>query len=181
MQTKRPTRRSVSIATPSDFAAETRDRFKALRDSKPASRRPTPVQSPANGILSGSRRLKARSRIKTPVADATFRLFLHASELPPPNGFELRLREEGEHTSGGFYRKSDSKFVSSWFHVLAVTKDAWLIAYIPTDCRRISSWLVPFSEAMRTPALLRKAGCRVGSARLLVEMITGLAPRYPSS
>ncbi len=172
-------KRSVSIATPPNFARETREHSKAVRHSKSANRRPTPVRTPANGILSGSRRLKVRSRAKVSVADATFRLFLHASELPPPNGFELRTREEGEHTSGAFYRKSDDKLVSSWFHVLAVTNDAWLIAYLPTNCRRISSWLVPFSETARLPALLREAGCRVGSARLLTEMMAGLVPAYP--
>lgn len=116
--------------------------------------------------------------MKTSVADATFRLFRHATELPPPPGFELRLGQSGERISGGFWRVRTGKFVCGWFHTLAVTQDAWLIAYLPDNCRRFTASLVPFSEVKRLPAILRKAGCRVGSAKLLVQMVQALTPRY---
>lgn len=179
-------KRSVSIATACQRAAETRERSRAVGHPKTKNRTPTPIQSRSRGILTSTRSLKVRGRVKTSVADATFRLFLHATELPPPPGFELRLELTGEQTRGGFWHqpsgtsseREGGRFVASWFHVLAVTKDAWLIAYVPPNCSRISSWLIPFSEAKKLPLLLRKAGCRIGSAKLLVEMMTGLVPRY---
>lgn len=171
-------KRTVSTATPREKTAQTRQRSPAVRPSKTKNRRVDPAQSRANRILTGSRRLRVHGRVKIPVADAAFRLFRHASELPPPPGFKLRLREEGENIAGGIWHVASGKFVASWFHVIAVTNDEWLVAYLPTDCRRFSAALVPFSEATKLPTVLRKAGCRIGSAKLVVEMIQALKPTF---
>lgn len=86
--------------------------------------------------------------------------------------------QRGEHTSGAYWHTASGNRVADWFSVLAITDDAWLIAYLPTNCRTINALIVPFSEVSRLPAVLRKAGCRVDSAKLLVQMMQGLVPRY---
>jgi hypothetical protein len=88
------------------------------------------------------------------------------------------MAQRGEHTSGAYWHTASGNRVADWFSVLAVTDDAWLIAYLPTNCRTVNALIVPFSEVSRLPTVLRKAGCRVDSAKLLVQMMQGLVPRY---
>ncbi len=172
---------AVATAKARQRVADSRRRPASLCDSKSKNRAVRLATGRQTAILTSSRRLKVRGRVKTSVADATYLILNRANELPPPPGYELRLQLNGEQTTGGYWHRPSGRFVASWFQVLAVTNDAWLIAYVPPDCHRINAWLIPFSEAKRIPALLRKAGCRVGTARLLVEMMTGLVPCYPSS
>jgi hypothetical protein len=116
------------------------------------------------------------------VVDATFWFYLNSSfdHQIIPAGFDLRLRVRGGQTVGSYRHVPSNTFVASWFHVLATTRKKWLIAYFPPDCRRIEAMLFPFTEIERFPSVLRDAGCRVGSARLLRKMMTGLIPHYPS-
>jgi hypothetical protein len=151
-----------------------------------------PLQSPAKAHLGRDQGSK-RPRRRSTVADAAFVIFREtASNLWPrllPPGFELRLRRyRGEQISGSIWHLppdassglENGEFVSGWFHVLATTDRQWLIAYMPPSCDRFEAELVPFNEVHRFPAVLRKFGCRVGSARLLVEMMSKLIPQYPS-
>ena len=123
-----------------------------------------------------------RSKPSASVADATFWLYLNSSleHQLIPSSFDLRLATRGDRITGSYWHEASDTFVADWFHVLATTRKEWLIAYLPPDCRRIDAVLCPFTDIERLPSVLRKAGCRVGSAKLLREMMRGLIPRYPS-
>lgn len=177
-------RRHLSqLETASNLTAELRERSKPPWGLNSPNRPVAPAQSPANVHPSLKDAAKRRKRKRGSVADAAFVLFKHASSadlLRTPPGFELRLRMHGQRVTGSYWHIKSGAFVSTWFYVLATTGAGWLIAYMPASCERIEAELIAFNEVESVPAVLRKAGCKVGSAPLVVEMMRALIPSYPN-
>lgn len=163
---------------------ETRESSRLPRAQKSSNRRVAPVQTRLNGHPAPRRATEGRKRggkAGKSVADAAFILFRDAATadlLHTAPGYELRLQARGGKVSGGYWHIENDTFVAGWFWALASTGTAWLIAYMPASCQRIEAELVPFSDVERIPTVLRKAGCKVGSATLLVEMMRALVPHY---
>ena len=171
------------LETASNLTAETREYPKPPQHLNSPNRPVAPAQSPANTHPNPKDAAKRTKRKRGSVADAAFVLFKHASSadlLRAAPGFELRLRMQGPRVSGSFWHIKSGAFVSTWFYVLATTGTGWLIAYMPASCERIEAELVPFTDVGSVPSVLRKAGCKIGSASLVVEMMRALIPSYPN-
>ena len=120
---------------------------------------------------------------KINVCDVAFFLFRYtgvAVSFVPP-GFELRLGPESKVEREGYYHKASGKFVAGWFMLLATCADSWLIGYLPPSCDHVDADLVRFEDVATIPAKLRKAGCKVGDAKLLVQMMKELLPDHSST
>lgn len=166
---------SVSVETLKSKAVQTRGLSPRSRHPKTEKQAVDPAQSPGKRILARRRRSKGRD---TSVADAALRLFLkaNAASQRAPQDFDLRLYQRGGYVTGGYWHKPSGKFVASWFHPFATANGGWIIAYLPPTCENIEAEHVPFGEVARVPSVLRKAGCRIGSARLLRQMMSALVP-----